>query len=63
MHFKVKKDQETNQFYIDWEDLKDMFDSPDLVNSYKLEWLEDGSVAMEFFDIDGNKVLVRNEKK
>lgn len=63
MHFKVKKDQETKQFYIDWEDLEDLFDSPDLVNSYKMEWLEDGSISLEFFDIDGNKVLVRDEKK
>jgi hypothetical protein len=38
-------------------DMADLFEDVEVVESYKLEWKDDGSVLMEFFDKDGNKVF------
>lgn len=53
----VKKDEESGEYYFDFEDLKDMFTNPDLVDSYSIETRDDGSIVLEFFDKDENKVV------
>lgn len=53
----VKKDEESGEYYFDFEDLKDMFTNPDLVDSYSIETRDDGSIVLEFFDKDENRVV------
>lgn len=54
---EVKKDEESGEYYFDFNDLKDLFEDSSIVDQYSLEWKDDGSVVMEFFDKDGNKIL------
>ena len=64
MKITIKKDEESQEHYIDFEDLKPMFDDPSLVDSYSIEHLDDGNIALSFFDEDGNLVPMRkNEEK
>lgn len=53
----IKKDEETGEYYFDVTDLSDLFDDVSLVDSYSLETKEDGSIILEFFDKDNNKVI------
>lgn len=53
----VRKDEESGEYYFDFEDLKDMFTNPDLIYSYSIETRDDGSILMEFFDKDENRVI------
>lgn len=52
----VRKDEETGEFYFDFEDLQDMFTNPELVDSYSVELREDNTMVLEFFDKDGNRI-------
>ena len=54
---EIKKDKDSEDYYIDIYDMADLFDDVEVVESYKLEWKDDGSVLIEFFDKDGNKVF------
>lgn len=55
---EIKKDKDSEDYYIDIYEMADLFDDVEVVESYKLEWKDDGSsVLMEFFDKDGNKVF------
>lgn len=54
---EIKKDEESGEYYFDFNDLKDLFEDSSIVDQYSLEWKDDGSVVMEFFDKDGNKIL------
>jgi hypothetical protein len=54
---EIKKDEDSGEHYIDVYDLADLFEDVDLVESYKLEWKDDGSFSMEFFDKDDNRVF------
>lgn len=53
----VKKDEESGEYYFDFEDLKEMFTNPELIDSYSLETRDDGVLVLEFFDKDENKVV------
>lgn len=64
MQLTIKVDEETGESYIDFEDLKSLFDDPSLVDSYTFDRGEDGSILLEFFDRDGNAVpVVINEEE
>ena len=52
----VKKNEETGEYYFDVTDLSDLFDDVSLVDSYSLENKDDGSIILEFFDKDNNKI-------
>jgi len=52
----IKKDEESGEYYFDVTDLADLFEDVSLVDSYSLETKEDGSMVLEFFDKDGNKI-------
>lgn len=52
----IKKDEESGEYYFDVTDLADLFEDVSLVDSYSLETKEDGTIVLEFFDKDGNKV-------
>jgi hypothetical protein len=54
---EIKKDKDSEDYYIDIYDMADLFEDVEVVESYKLEWKDDGSVLMEFFDKYGNKVF------
>jgi hypothetical protein len=54
---EVKKDEESGEYYFDFEDLKSLFEDPSLIEEYSMEWRDDGSVVLEFFDKDGNKIF------
>lgn len=54
---EIKKDKDSEDYYIDIYEMADLFDDVEVIESYKLEWKDDGSVLMEFFDKDGNKVF------
>lgn len=58
---QVKKDEESGEYYLDFDDLKDLFEDSSIVDQYSLEWKDDGSVIMEFFDKDGNKIIVNKK--
>ncbi len=53
----VKKDESTGEYYFDVNDLKDLFDDASIIDQYSMEWRDDGSVIIEFFDKDNNKVI------
>lgn len=64
MKINIKKDEESQEHYIDFEDLKPMFDDPSLVDSYSIEHLDNGNIVLSFFDEDGNLVpMGENEEK
>lgn len=64
MQLTIKVDEETGESYIDFEDLKCLFDDPSVVDSYTMDSRDDGSILLEFFDKDGNVIPVGgNEKK
>jgi hypothetical protein len=56
MNVSIKKDEESGEHYIDFEDLKHMFEDPSKVAYYSMEFLEDNSIALEFFDENEEKV-------
>lgn len=53
----VKKDESTGEYYFDVNDLKDLFEDASIIDQYSLESRDDGSVIIEFFDRDNNKVI------
>lgn len=64
MKINIKKDEESQEHYIDFEDLKPMFDDPSLVDSYSIEHLDNGNIVLSFFDEDGNLIpMGENEEK
>jgi len=58
---EIKKDEDSGEHFIDIYDLADLFQDVELVNSYTLEWKDDGSGLMEFFDKDGNKISLKKK--
>lgn len=53
----VKKDEEADEYYFDMKDLEDLFEDASLIDQYSMEWRDDGSVVLEFFDKDNNKII------
>lgn len=53
----IKKDEETGEYYFDVTDLSDLFDDVSIVDSYSLETKDDGTMILEFFDKDNNKII------
>jgi hypothetical protein len=53
----IKKDEETQEYYFDMKDLEDLFQDPSLIDQYSMELRDDGSILLEFFDKDNNKIL------
>lgn len=53
----IKKDEETGEYYFDVTDLSDLFDDVSVVDSYSLETKDDGTMVLEFFDKDNNKIV------
>ena len=56
MNVTIKKDEETGEHYIDFEDLKCMFEDPSKVAYYSIEVLKDNNIALEFFDENEEKI-------
>lgn len=56
MSVKIKKDEETGEYYIDIEDLKELFEDISVIDSYVFEELEDGEFSLQFYDKDENIV-------
>lgn len=56
-NIKVKKDEQTGELYIDFNDIADMFEDPSIVEYYTVEERDGGSIVLEFFDKDENPVL------
>jgi hypothetical protein len=57
---QIKIDEQTGEHYLDFNDIKHLFKDPDIVDSYSIELLDDGSMTLEFFDINDNKVIPDN---
>jgi hypothetical protein len=53
---KVKKDEQTGECYIDFNDIADMFEDPSIIEYYVLEENEKGNIVLEFFDKDENPI-------
>jgi hypothetical protein len=53
----VKKDENTGEYYFDVTDVSDLFEDASIVDTYSLETRDDGTIILEFFDKDGNKVV------
>jgi hypothetical protein len=60
MQITVKKDEESNQYYFDIQDFKDILDI-DIVEFYKLE-TDDECLKITFYDINKNIVLPKLNK-
>ncbi len=56
MNVTIKKDEETGEHYIDFEDLKSLFEEPSKVAYYSIEVLEDNNISLEFFDENEEKL-------
>lgn len=54
---KVKKDEQSGELYIDFNDIAHMFEDPSIVEYYTMEEGESGNIVLEFFDKDENPVL------
>ena len=54
---EVKKDEESGEYYLDFNDLMELFDEPELVDSYSIETRDDDSMVLEFFDKNNNKIF------
>lgn len=52
----IKKDEKTGEYYFDVTDLSDLFEDVSIVDSYSLETKDDGTMVLEFFDKDNNKI-------
>lgn len=52
----VKKDEESGEYYFDITELSDLFEDSSIIDTYSVETNDDGSIIVEFFDKDGNKV-------
>jgi hypothetical protein len=61
MNASIKKDEESGEHYIDFEDLKHMFEDPSKVVYYSIEMLEGNNIALQFFD--ENEEAVYPKKK
>lgn len=53
----VKKDEDSGEYYFDISEISDLFEDFSLIDSYSIEQLDDGSIIVEFYDVDGNKVI------
>ena len=53
---EIKKDDDSGEYYFDFEDIKCLFEDPSLIDQYSMEQREDGSVILEFFDKNNNKI-------
>ena len=56
MNLHIKKDPESGEYYIDLYDLQDYFHDISIIEYYELEELEDGNIALRFFDKNNNVV-------
>ena len=56
MNITIKKDEATGEYYIDLNDLAELFDDISVVEYYTIDEKDDGSLALEFFDKDDKKV-------
>ena len=62
MNFTVKKDEETGEYYIDFEDLKYLFKDPSQVVYYSIDELDNGEISLQFFDEYENLIEpIKNE--
>lgn len=62
-NIEIKKDPDTNEFYLDMSDIYDYFEDPSLVVGYELVELEGGALSLKFFDKDGNHLKLKNLEK
>lgn len=56
MKVQIKKDLESEDYYLDVNDLSELFDDISIVEYYTIEEREDNSLVLSFFDKDNNKV-------
>lgn len=55
MNIKVKQD-ENGEYYIDINDLSEMFDDINAISYYTITELDEGQLMIEFFDEQDNKI-------
>lgn len=56
MNITVKKDENTGEYYIDVNDLVDLFEDVSQIEYYTMDEKEDGSLLLEFFDKQNNNI-------
>lgn len=61
MKLVIKKDEDTGELYLDFDELKHLFEDPSLVDSYSIEPGENDSFAISFFDINNNLIPVKSD--
>ncbi len=61
MNLPIRKDNDTGEFYIDIADLELLFDNTKDIEYYTFEELEDKTIALEFFDKNSEKVILRQK--
>lgn len=61
MNLPIRKDNETGEFYIDIADLELLFDNTQDIEYYTFEELENKTIALEFFNKNSEKVILRQK--
>jgi hypothetical protein len=62
MSIKVKKDEESGEYYLDINDLAPYFDDINQISYYTITELSEGQLMVAFFDENDNKVPLKTEK-
>jgi hypothetical protein len=62
MNIKVKKDEESGEYYLDVNDLLPYFDDINQISYYTITELSEGQLMIAFFDENDNKVPFKTEK-
>ena len=57
---EIKQDLTTQEYYLDFEDIKDLFDKPEDVVYYSLDSNENGTMVFTAFDKDKNQIFPKN---
>lgn len=60
-NIQIKKDPDTDEFYLDMQDIHDYFEDPSIVAGYELLELEGGALSIKFYDKDGNHLKLKKE--
>jgi hypothetical protein len=61
MNLAIKKDEESGEFYIDFDEIKHMFEDPSLVYYYSIEPSDGRSFAISFFDSNNNPIYFKRD--
>jgi hypothetical protein len=57
MKVSIKKDEESGECFIDFDDIKHIFDNPESVKKFEVQSLDDGAFSVAFFDENDQQII------